>query len=420
MIPPVTGRILPASLHTLGRRLALRLWLISMLCWWVVGVAFSAIWWRVNPDQLRWVIICYLWEVPLVGWLGLVGGTWLLWRRMLQRHRAGHPGVARDIALLPRRAGLLGLAVSSGGYALGAIQLRFFAALPYVEAGKVVVQGIVLGVILAAATYLVAENIIRRSALPVGRLTGTGLHGRLMAVGAAVALGFGMPVFLLGLTQEQSRLEAIRGHELGDVLAATAGDAAALTRALGAVGPHTRAFVVDRATGRIVAGAGAPMLLEDAGIDDIGQILTGPDGWFTSRQGTDQVVATRSLAGARPPGLVLVVASPFRDYASDLERTALPALAALLVAMAIGFAVLRALTLSLVRPLARIRDAATEMAAGRVDVPAVAYPGTDEIAALASAFDQMAGRVRADEQELRTAYQRLIATQAELLQEAKL
>ncbi|MGB7211997.1 MAG: hybrid sensor histidine kinase/response regulator [Gemmatimonadales bacterium] len=407
-------------LDSLGRRLALRLWLTSTLCWWVVGIAFSAVWWRVNADQLRWVVICYAWEVPVVGWLGVVLGTWLLWRRMAWRHESGHSGASRDIALLPRRAGLLALTVSSGGYALGAIQLRLFAALPYVEAAKVLVQGVVLGVILGAAAYLLAEASIRRSALPVGGLTGTGLYGRLMVVGAAVALGFGMPVFLISLTQAQSRLEAIRGQRLGDILAATAGDAAALTQAMGAIGDHTTAFVVDRGTGRIVAGAGAPMLLEDAGIDDIGRILTGPDGWFTSRQGIDQVVATRSLVGARSPGLVLVATSPFRDYARDLEHTALLALVALLAAMAIGFAVLRALALSLVRPLGRIRAAAIEMAAGRVDVAAVGYPGTDEIAALASAFDQMAVRVRADGQELRTAYQRLIATQAELLQEAKL
>ncbi|HET7024912.1 MAG TPA: hybrid sensor histidine kinase/response regulator [Gemmatimonadales bacterium] len=420
LIPPLTHPSLPKDLDSLGRRLALHLWLISTICWWVVGAAFSAIWWRVNADQFRWVVICYVWEVPVVGWLGVVGGTWLLWRRMVRRHKAGHPEVTRDITRLPRRTGLLALAVSSGGYTLGAVQLRLLAALPYVEASKVLVQGVVLGVILGAAAYLLAEAAIRHSALPVGGVAGTGLYGRLMVVGAAVALGFGMPMFLLGLTQEQARLEAIRGHQLDDILAATAGDAEALTRALGAAGGHTTAFVVDRATGRIVAGAGAPMLLEDAGIDDIGRILTGPDGWFTSRQRLDQVVATRSLAGARPPGLVLVAVSPFRDYARDLERTALLALAALVVAMAIGFAVLRALALSLVRPLARIRDVATEMASGKIDVVPVAYPGTDEIAALASAFDRMAARVRADEQELRTAYQRLISTQAELLQEAKL
>lgn len=411
---------MPASLDAIGRRLALRLWLISTLCWWVAGVAFSGLWWLVNAEQLRWVVICYAWEVPLVGWTGVVGGTWLLWRRMVHRHLTGHPGAARDTAALPRRAGLLVLAVSTGGYLLGAIQIRHFAALPYVEAAKILIQGVVLGVILGAAAYLAAEASIRRSALPADGQTGTGLYGRLMVVGAAVALGFGMPVFLLGLSREQVRLEAIRGHRLTDVLAATAGDAKALQAALGTFGPRTSAFVVDRATGRIVAGAGAPMLLEDAGIDDIGRILTGPDGWFTSRQWTDRVVATRSLAGARPPGLVLVASSPFPDYARDLWHTALLALATLLVAMAIGFAVLRALALSLVRPLARIRDAAAEMAAGRVDVAPVTYPGTDEIAALASAFDRMAERVRADEQELRTAYQRLIATQAELLQEAKL
>ncbi|HEV2290518.1 MAG TPA: hybrid sensor histidine kinase/response regulator, partial [Gemmatimonadales bacterium] len=245
-------------------------------------------------------------------------------------------------------------------------------------------------------------------------------YARVMVVGAAVALGLGMPVFLLGLSREQARLEAIRGGQLADALAATAGNATALQHALGAIGAHTSAFVVDRATGRIVAGAGAPALLEDDRIDDVGRILTGPDGWFVSRQGIDQVVATRELAGARPPGLVLVAVSPFQDYAQDLRHTALLALAVLLVAMIVGYFVLRAFALSLVRPLARIGAAAADMSTGRIDVPTVGYPGTDEIAGLASAFDRMAARVRTDEQELRSAYQRLISTQTELLQEAKL
>ncbi|HEU5358823.1 MAG TPA: hybrid sensor histidine kinase/response regulator, partial [Gemmatimonadales bacterium] len=398
----------------------MQLWLISTVCWWVIGIPFSTIWWLMNPEQLRWVLICYAWEVPIVGWLGLVGGAWLLWRRIIRRHRAGHLDSSRDVAALPRNVGLLALAISSVGYFLGAVQIRHFAALPYIEAAKIVTQGVVLGLVLGAAAYLTAEACVRRSALPAADLHGTGLYARVMAVGAAVAIGLGMPVFLLGLSREQARLEAIRGGQLEDALAATAGDATALQQALSAVGGHTSAFVVDRATGRIVAGAGAPALLEDDRIDDVGRILTGSDGWFVSRQWTDKVVATRELAGARPPGLVLVAVSPFQDYGRALARTALLALIVLLVAMAVGYLVLRAFALSLVRPLARIGAAAADMATGRIDVAEVGYPGTDEIAGLASAFDRMAARVRTDEQELRSAYQRLISTQTQLLQEAKL
>jgi hypothetical protein len=37
----------PSPAATAGR-LALKLWLSSMLCWWVLGVEFSRLWWLVN------------------------------------------------------------------------------------------------------------------------------------------------------------------------------------------------------------------------------------------------------------------------------------------------------------------------------------------------------------------------------------
>ena len=118
--------------------------------------------------------------------------------------------------------------------------------------------------------------------------------------------------------------------------------------------------------------------------------------------------------------MVLVATSPVQDYARDLERTGLMALLVLLVAFGIGYLILQRFARSLVEPLGRIRAAATEMAGGNLAVAPVAYAGTDELATLATDFDRMADRVRTDERELRSAYQRLIATQTQLIQAEKL
>ncbi|MFI5235946.1 MAG: ATP-binding protein, partial [Gemmatimonadales bacterium] len=386
----------------------------------MVGVPLSSIWWSVNPKQLHWVIICYAWEVPVIGWFGAVWLPWWLWRGMARATAQERPEATARLAGYPRAVAMLVFATSTVGYLIGAIQIRLIAELPYLEAAKILAQGPVLGAVFAAAAYLAAERAVQRAGFPPMEIPGRGLYSRIVLIAVAVAVALSTPLFLLGLSREQSRLEAIRGQELESALGIASDDPAAFQQRLTHLGPHTYAFMVDRATGRVTAGPGVPGLLEDAGLDDIGRILTGPPGWFVSRRLTDQVVATRTLAGAGPPGLVLVAVSPLRDFGQDLARTGLLALLVLLVALGIGYLILRQFALSLVGPIGRLRAAAVEMAAGRLDVAPVGYPGTDEIASLAHAFDRMADRVRTDDHELRAAYQRLIATQAELIQAEKL
>jgi signal transduction histidine kinase/CheY-like chemotaxis protein len=246
------------------------------------------------------------------------------------------------------------------------------------------------------------------------------MYGRVMTIGATVAIGLSTPVFLLGLSREQVRLEQIRGRDLAAILTASSGNATALERSLARLGPQTTVSAVDQGTGRIVAGAGVGQLLESVGLDSIGRILTGPDGWYVSRNFRDRVVATHAIPRENGPGLVLVATSPASDYAADLTRTGLLALAVLIVALAIGYLILHRFARGLVEPIERLRAAATEMAAGNLAVAPVAYPGGDELATLASAFDRMADRVRTDERELRAAYQRLINTQSQLIQAEKL
>ena len=120
-------RLPPAG--AVAGRLALQLWLASILCWWVLGLQFSRLWWLVNPKQLSWILFCYAWEVPAVGWTGAVLIPWLRLRRLIRRLPDGDAETARQLARFPLFVFWMVLGTSTVGYALGAVQVNHFAAL---------------------------------------------------------------------------------------------------------------------------------------------------------------------------------------------------------------------------------------------------------------------------------------------------
>ena len=141
-----------------GRHLAVQLWLTSVLCWWVIGISYSRLWWLVNATQLRWILFCYAWEVPAVGWTGAVPPPYLGFRLLQRRLEAGDPSVGRDLVRYPMRVALLVIVTSSVGYLLGAIQVDHFSHLPDLEFAKITLQGPVLGGLFAVAAYLMTEG----------------------------------------------------------------------------------------------------------------------------------------------------------------------------------------------------------------------------------------------------------------------
>src|SRR5262252_2222732 len=58
--------------------------LVAMATWWGLGLPYSLFSWLLDPRQLRWVLICYAWEVPVAGILGPVAFP-LLWFRDIER-----------------------------------------------------------------------------------------------------------------------------------------------------------------------------------------------------------------------------------------------------------------------------------------------------------------------------------------------
>ena len=406
--------------------LALHLWLTSMLCWWVIGVPFSRLWWLVNASQLRWILFCYAWEVPAVGWTGAVLLPWLAFRRLQRRLEAGDAAVGRDLVRFPLRVALLVIGTSSVGYLLGAIQVDHFSHLPALEFAKITVQGPVLGGLFAVAAYLMAEQAVERLGLPrtpdrsQGQAPAQALYGKILSITLAVAVGVAVPVFLYGLTQWQRLREQTRAEAMLDALDEVSSQLE--LSGLSAFGPHTEGFVVRRSNNYIVAGHGAGRVLYGDGRHDFQPIQQQSRGWFASRDDAHKVVAFQYRPAALPDGdgAVLVAVSPFSDYGGELIAAAKPAAIVAGGALAVALALAAMLARSIADPIGRLRAAAAQMAEGELAVAPVALARGDEVAALAVAFDRMAARVRSDEANLRSAYDRLQRAQTEIVQHERL
>jgi two-component system NtrC family sensor kinase len=134
------------------------------------------------------------------------------------------------------------------------------------------------------------------------------------------------------------------------------------------------------------------------------------------------VVAFLHRPGVLPDGdgAVFVAVSPLTDYAAELVAEGRTSASVALAALIVGLALAAGLAGSIVRPIDRLRAAATQMARGDLQVAPVACSHGDEVAALAHAFDRMAARVRADEASLRTAYEQLQRAQVQALQHERL
>jgi signal transduction histidine kinase/ActR/RegA family two-component response regulator len=406
--------------------LALQLWLVSMLCWWVVGITFSRLWWLVNADQQRWIMFCYAWEVPAVGWTGAVLLPWRLFRGLERRLAAGDDNVFRAMARYPLRVALLVLATSSVGYLLGAFQIDYFARLPPLEFIKITVEGPVVGGLFAVAAYVLAERQVQRLGRPARLMPGTeapfarALYAKILSITLAVAVGVAVPVFLYGLTQWQLLRERTRAEAMLEAIDDLRSPFQ--LESLREFGPHTEALVVRRSNGFIIAGTGQGRVLVGDTRRDFLPVQRSDRGWFASRDDEHKVVAYQYRPAVLPDGdgAVIVAVSPFRDYGVELAAAARTAGLVAVGALLIGVVLAAMLARSIAGPIERLRSAAAQMAAGDLAVAPLGLVRDDEVAALAAAFDRMAARVRTDEASLRAAYDQLQQAQAELVQHERL
>ena len=232
----------------------------------VVGVTFTTAWWLGSPRAGGWA---------LAGGVGAIPVAWLLAR--LLRARPGL-AVALGVLLIHVVAGVTG---GLGG-------------LPWVELLKFTLQGTLLG---AAAGVRV-----ERGTLPAWQ----GI--------ATVAL----PLIFAVLARQQVGLETAEGVRLQEVVAASIAKGSAFPDTSD-VGPHTRIWVVDRETARIVASpdhkAGD---LGDLGLEHPGRMLTEAGGAYATRLSRHAVVAWRAVPGRNDVGVVVIVYEPTSDFDSAL------------------------------------------------------------------------------------------------------
>jgi signal transduction histidine kinase len=414
----------------MGRRLAFRLWIMSMICWWLIGLPFSRLWWLVNQKQADWILFCYAWEVPAIGWTGVVLLPYLQWTRLRRSLDAGEPGAFQRLVWYPAHVAALILGTSSLGYLLGALQIRHFAQLPVLETFKIIVQGPALGAAFAVAGFLEAERAIRRAGLPqplvrtTGIVSGSVIHsisGKVFFITIALTLGAAAPIVLYSSAVVQRQAEDNRELRLLEALDGLT-TYHEFDEAMSTIGPHTYGMVVRGSNNQVVYGRDAGAVLYADGRHDFSPILSAPRGTFESRDREHKVVAFRRLTGVLPDGddAILVAVSPIQDYGLDLIASGRTALIVSGIALLLAIALTTMFARSVLEPIERLRAAAARMASGDLGVDSVSITGGDEVSALARQFDLMAQRVRDDEDQLRLAYGRLQAAQTQLVQAEKL
>lgn len=116
--------------------------------------------------QLRWMAFAYIWEVVLIG--AMVVYAVLYTTRFADRFMKG--GVSRDIptteihariADIPVRAWTAFVGTVLFGYAVGSLQLYYFALLPVAEVVKNLTNGMLAGAVSAFVVFFALERILR-------------------------------------------------------------------------------------------------------------------------------------------------------------------------------------------------------------------------------------------------------------------
>ena len=412
------------------RRSILGTGLVAMVTWWGFGLPYSLFSWLLDPVQLRWVLICYLWEVPVAGCLGPVLFP-LLWFRDVERHweetfrgpggvdPARAAALEREILDFPMWVAFVLVITSLVGYGVGAVQLRIFAQTPATEVYKILALGLATGLVGALFAFLYLESLLapllqRFGALwavvpPAGRRVP--LYEKVFACSVIITL---TALVLLG-TIFYSRGERVLEEQIGQRILAEAQHVAADLRAQGVarardaawwheqvghmrLGRSGYAHLVDRA-GAVIAGTSAAQRLDADGFRPsvTDAILSAPEGALVDRVYAPRVVAF-TPAGADER---IVAVAYRRDFEGELDtmlrRGGVVFVASLLLALAQGILFSRRLT----RPIEEV----TRLAGAIARAPggpweAVPVRTNDEVGELATAFNQMIARLEEARTEL--------------------
>ncbi|HJQ84889.1 MAG TPA: hypothetical protein VKA21_12480, partial [Candidatus Binatia bacterium] len=277
------------------RRAILATAVVAMVTWWGLGLPYSLYAWLLDEKQLRWVLICYAWEVPVAGLLGPVLFP-QLWFRAIERRwddtfpegadapidPAAAAALERTILDFPARVAWVFLLTSLVGYGVGALQVRQFAELPDTEVYKIIALGLATGLVGALFSFLYLESLleplVRRLGTVAPGVSPAGRRVPLYAKVFACSLVMTVTALLLLGAIAYSRGERVLEEELGRRAVAEARHIAAALADDGErgadrgwwrgrtaampLGPSGAAFLVE-ADGTIVGGSAQGRHLRD-------------------------------------------------------------------------------------------------------------------------------------------------------------
>ena len=165
--------------------------------YWLPAPIYFLLTMNLDRLQLQWTALAFFWEVPVVG-----GAFVLAAQRLYPSRRRLSTDPARryrEVMRYPTLVGSLLFAFTLLGYAIGALQLRLFAALPLVEQIKNVGNGVVISLLLAVFYHLGLDRVLEPARSQIAREGGLGtivartVAGRIFGVSLAVAVsGFAL------------------------------------------------------------------------------------------------------------------------------------------------------------------------------------------------------------------------------------
>ncbi|MEO6030114.1 MAG: histidine kinase [Candidatus Binatia bacterium] len=425
--PPRQSSVHPRSY----RRSIVAVAMLAIATWWGIGLPYSLFAWLLDAQQRSWTLICYLWEVPAFGIVGLVVIPQLLWRDIERRwtaiesptgtiDNAAVVALERKILDYPLIVAVVLLITSVIGYGLGALQIRWFAQLPFAEAVKVCLLGLVTGLVGALFAYLYLEwrlaPLLRYLPIDDASAPTTGRRVPLSAKVFSCSLVLTITVLLLLGTIFYSRGERILEEEVGRRVQAEARHLAddlaqhGIARARDPewwharetrmeLGPSGHAFVVTE-DGNIVGGSTSHARLADEGFRPgvVARVLRADGGHLVDRVYLPRIVAFASLA-APPMHVVAVVhrAEFARELEAMLRRGGLVFVMALLLTLLQGYLFSHRIT----RPIEIVTQMASDIARAPAGSWAIVPVRTnDEVGELANAFNRMTARLEQARGEL--------------------
>jgi signal transduction histidine kinase len=421
---------------------------LLLLGFFVWGVSFLYVVSTIlfNPVQTRWVLMSFTWDACIFGVPLIVFRPML---RQLQRYarllQAGNLDgeqaavYQRKVLAYPFKVGVEVFVVSIVAYALGSLQVRYFAALPWEHVALIMICGGVCALLWGTADYFVLEYDMRpltELALAANR----GMYAPVRRVSlrlkifvcsltlVVASLGF---FGVVAYTRAVRMLETENGARLSGRIEELANLIGALPRPADGglsqtwwmlasefpISPKGYMHLVDGA-GTILAthpanAAGAKRLADEEILPAVrAQILANATGYLT-----DQVYDTKIVSFAAIPGtqMKLVAIAPLRDFSPQLDQLVDAGLVgmgfAIFLSIGVGFLCTRSITAS----IAAVTCAAAAVAEKRDLSQRVTFMTNDEVGGLAQSFNQMAERLQTYAEGL----ERLVAERTRELEERK-